>query len=332
MRFGLFGSAQARRGVADAAAGYRDFVEMNVEAEALGYHSTFLVEHHFTGIGQVSAPLALLGWVAARTTRLRLGTAVMVLPWHNPVLLAEQAATLDLMSGGRLEFGVGRGYRASEFSGFALPVEEAEARFDEALALIRRAWTSDTRFSHAGRYWRFEDIIVEPPPQQKPHPPIWIAAGSDASIRQVASRGANLLMDQFASFEQSVARLALFRAAVEAQGRRFAPASVAIARNCRIAYDAGEKEAALRDAAAQHRRTLALSQDPARPGSSHILSYAEPGAAEASALFGTPDTVAAEIAKLRAAGFATVLLNGGAAARENLRRFARDVMPGFVDS
>src|SRR6516225_286593 len=103
MRFGLFGSATARHGGpdVDSGQGYRQFVEYNVEAEVLGYYSTFLVEHHFTGFGQVSASLALLTWVAARTRTLRLGTAVLVLPWHNPVLLAEQAATIDLLSGGR---------------------------------------------------------------------------------------------------------------------------------------------------------------------------------------------------------------------------------------
>src|SRR3989441_130405 len=97
MRFGLFGSASARRGGAefDSSEGFRDFIDYNVEAEALGFHSTFVVEHHFTGYGQVSATLNLLTWVGARTRRLRLGTAVMVLPWHNPVLLAEQAAALD---------------------------------------------------------------------------------------------------------------------------------------------------------------------------------------------------------------------------------------------
>ena len=105
--------------------------------------SSFVVEHHFTGFGQVSASLNLLTWVAARTSTLRLGTAVMVLPWHNPVLLAEQAATIDLLSGGRLEFGVGKGYRHNEFASFCIPIEEAEERFEESLALIVKSWTCE---------------------------------------------------------------------------------------------------------------------------------------------------------------------------------------------
>src|SRR5919201_2164817 len=165
MRFGLFGSAQARRGGpdVDSGVGFREFVETNVEAEALGYRSTFLVEHHFTGFGQVSATLNLLTWVGARTTTLRLGTAVMVLAWHNPVLLAEQAATLDLLSGGRLDFGIGKGYRYNEFAGFCIPMEQAESRFEEALGVIVKAWTADQPFSHRGKYWQFDDVVVEPP-------------------------------------------------------------------------------------------------------------------------------------------------------------------------
>src|ERR1700723_2742682 len=155
MRFGLFGSAAARRGTGefDSSEGFRDFIDYNIEAEALGFHGTFVVEHHFTGFGQVSASLNLLTWLGARTSRLRLGTAVIVLPWHNPVLLAEQAATLDLLSGGRFGFGVGKGYRHNEFAGFAMPPDEAQARFEEALAVLTRALASDTPFSHAGRYW-----------------------------------------------------------------------------------------------------------------------------------------------------------------------------------
>ena len=123
MRFGLFGSAQADNNALgpETGQGFRDYIEYCVEAEALGLHSSFLVEHHFTGWNQVSATLMLQACVAMRTTRLRLGTAVMVLPWHNPVLLAEQAATLDLVSGGRLDLGIGKGYRHSEFTASASP-------------------------------------------------------------------------------------------------------------------------------------------------------------------------------------------------------------------
>ena len=126
MRFGLFGGAAApRHDVASGVRNFHDFVDAQVEAEALGFHSSFVTEHHFTGIGQLSAVVTFLAFVAARTTRLRLGTAVLVLPWHNPVLLAEQVATLDLLSGGRLDLGVGKGYRHNEFAGFAMPPAEA---------------------------------------------------------------------------------------------------------------------------------------------------------------------------------------------------------------
>src|SRR5207253_3100202 len=119
MQFGLFGSAAARRptsaeaGEFDSSEGFRDFIDYNVEAESLGFRSTFVVEHHFTGYGQVSATLNLLNWLGARTRHLRLGTAVIVLLWHIPVLLAEQGATLVLLPGGRLDFGIGKGYRSN---------------------------------------------------------------------------------------------------------------------------------------------------------------------------------------------------------------------------
>src|SRR5437762_6151274 len=247
MQFGLFGSAQARRGGPDddSGAGYRDFVERNIEAEALGYVSTFLVEHHFTGFGQVSASLNLLTWLGARTSTLRLGTAVLVLPWHNPVLLAEQAATLDLLSGGRLDFGVGKGYRYNEFAGFCVDMEEADARFDESLAVITIAFTHNAPFSHKGRYWEFDNIIVEPPPAQRPHPPFWLGAGSERSVAEVSRRGYNLLLGQYDLAEDAIHHVAQFKADVEAKGRDFDPMQVGVARAVHIARDKADLGAAL---------------------------------------------------------------------------------------
>src|ERR1700685_3025675 len=195
MKFGLFGSAQANSNdlPPETGQGFRDYLDFNIEAEAPAYHSPFSVAHHFTGWNQVSSTLMLLMALAMRTKTLRLGTAVMVLPWHNPVLLAEQAATLDLISGGRFDFGVGKGYRHSEFKGFQIAPDEAEARFEEAIEVMTRSWTTRERFSHHGRFWHFEDIVVEPPPAQHPHPPLWVAAGSETSIRRAAARGFNMV-------------------------------------------------------------------------------------------------------------------------------------------
>src|SRR6266581_4787262 len=181
MQFGIFGSAQASTQDLgpETGQGFRDYLDHAVEAEALGYRSSFLVEHHFTGWNQVSATLMLLACLAMKTTTLRLGTAVTVLPWHNPVLLAEQAATLDLLSGGRLDFGIGKGYRYNEFAGFCVPIEEADARFEESIDVIVKSWTSSEPFSHRGKYWSFEMIVVEPPTAQKLHPPIWMGAGGE---------------------------------------------------------------------------------------------------------------------------------------------------------
>jgi alkanesulfonate monooxygenase SsuD/methylene tetrahydromethanopterin reductase-like flavin-dependent oxidoreductase (luciferase family) len=334
MRFGLFGSATARHGGpdADSGLGYKQFIDYNIEAEALGYHSTFLVEHHFSGVGQVSASLSLLTWLAAKTRTLRLGTAVLVLPWHNPVLLAEQAATIDLLSGGRLDFGVGKGYRHNEFAGFCIPIEEAEARFVECLDVVTKAWTSKQRFSHHGKFWNFEDIIVEPPTAQKPHPPMWMAAGSPQSIRQVAERGYNLLLDQFAALDTIGERLAIFKAEVEKRGRAFDPLEVGVARAFYVAKDHADKEAALEQRLAAQRHFAALSK--AADGTqskASIMAFSDTReASEEAALYGTPDEIASKLERLRELGVDYVLLNGGGLAHESLRRFARELMPAFA--
>ena len=332
MKFGLFGSAQAnsRDFGPETGQGFRDWLDDNVEAEALGFRSTFLVEHHFTGWHQVSATLMLLTALAMRTTTLRLGTAVIVLPWHNPVLLAEEAATLDLISGGRFDFGVGKGYRHSEFHGFQIAPEEAQARFDECVALMTRAWTTRERFSHQGRFWRFADIVVEPPPAQRPHPPLWVAAGSEASIRRAAARGFNLILDQYASAQSLGERIAIYKSERAAHGLAFDPMRVAVARQLYVAKDEADKQAALVRQAAYTQRTVDVSRAPDQARGSHVLAYADKaGGTEENALFGAPDEICAMLEALRAAGVGYVLLTiaGG---REQMRRFARDIMPAFA--
>jgi alkanesulfonate monooxygenase SsuD/methylene tetrahydromethanopterin reductase-like flavin-dependent oxidoreductase (luciferase family) len=335
MKFGLFGSAQANSGTLgpETGQGFRDWLDDNVEAEALGYRSTFLVEHHFTGWYQVSATLMLLTALAMRTSTLRLGTAVIVLPWHNPVLLAEQAATLDLISGGRFDFGIGKGYRHSEFHGFQIAPEEAEPRFQEAIALMTRAWTTRERFSHRGRFWNFADIVVEPPSAQQPHPPLWVAAGSEASIRRAAARGFNLILDQYASAQTLGERIGIYKAERAAHGLAFDPMQVAVARQLYVAKDADDTRAALARQAAYTQRTVDVSRGPdAQRRGSHVLAYADKaGGTEENALYGTPDEICAMLEALRAAGVASVLLTilGG---REQMRRFARDIMPAFASS
>jgi alkanesulfonate monooxygenase SsuD/methylene tetrahydromethanopterin reductase-like flavin-dependent oxidoreductase (luciferase family) len=335
MRFGLFCSpkADAPGFGPETGQGFRDYLDFNVEAEALGFHSSFSVEHHFSGWNQASATLMLLTALAARTTTLRLGTAVTVLPWHNPVLLAEQAATLDLLSNGRFDFGIGKGYRHSEFKGFQIAPDEAEARFEEALAVMTRAFTSRARFSHHGRFFHFDDIVVEPPPAQNPHPPFWVAAGNPHTIARAASRGFNLILDQYASPQTLAERIGVYKSAREAQGLAFNPMQVTVARQLYVAKNEADKQDALKRQAEYTQRTIASSRRPeAQPGKagSHVLAYADKqGATEENALYGTPDEIAAMLEALQNAGVDYILLTiaGG---REQLRRFAREIMPAFT--
>jgi alkanesulfonate monooxygenase SsuD/methylene tetrahydromethanopterin reductase-like flavin-dependent oxidoreductase (luciferase family) len=332
MRFGLFCSpkADAPGFGPETGQGFRDYLDFNIEAEALGLHSSFSVEHHFSGWNQASATLMLLMALAMRTKTLRVGTAVMVLPWHNPVLVAEQAATLDALSGGRFDFGIGKGYRHSEFKGFQIAPEEAEARFEEALEFITRAFTTLDRFSHQGRFWHFEDVVVEPPPAQQPHPPFWVAAGNPHSIARAGERGFNLILDQYASPATLRERIAIYKAAREKAGRGFDPMQVTVARQLYIAKDAADKQEALARQAQYTKRTIDVARDPKAKGGSHVLAYADKaGATEENALYGTPDEIASMLEALQGAGVEYILLtiSGGAA---QLRRFARDIMPAFA--
>lgn len=327
MRFGLLCSAQATGDAKSAVPGQglRNWLEFNEQAERLGFYSSFLVEHHFTGFDQVSATLTMVACLAMRTTTLRLGSGVLALAWHNPVLLAEQAATVDLVSGGRLDLGIGRGYRHAEFAGFGIAPQESQGRFDEAVEVMTRSWTSAGRFSHAGTYWRFEDIVVEPKPFQSPHPPLWMAAGSDVSVTRAAAAGHNLILDQYAAPTQIADRIATYRTRLA--GRPFDPMNVAVARHVHIADTEAEAMAARRRLAAETERILGAARDPGSPErGSHVLGYQRPGAADAHALYGTPDQIADRLAELREGGvtYVLVILETDVA---QLHRFRTDVIP-----
>ena len=331
MRFGLFGAAQAQRGGpdVDSAAGFNDYIEYVIEAEALGYQSSFIVEHHFTGFGQVSASMSLLSYLAARTERIRLGTAVVVLPWHNPILVAEQAATLDLLSNGRLDFGVGKGYRSYEFSGFCIAPEEATERFDEAMEVIRKAWTTQGRFSFHGKRWRFDNVVVEPSPIQQPHPPFWLGAGSAESIRRAAREGYNLLLDQIAPTDLIIERVATFRQECERVGRSYDPMMVGVTRGLQIVRNEEERKRAI----VTRRQVLKNIGDLARgPGAERYAQIKEDEELfelDDAPLLGTPEEIIARLKRLEAGGVENVLFAAPGASVAGLRTFAEEIMPAF---
>ena len=320
MKFGLFGGARTKRSVGiEDSQGYQGFIDYVLEAERLGFHQLFMVEHHFTGQGQVSASMTLLAYLAAKTSRIRLGTGVVVLPWHNPVLVAEQAATLDLLSGGRLDFGVGKGYRKLEFDGFCVPMDEANERFNEAIDIIRKAWTTEDRFSHHGPRWNYENIVVEPAPIQRPHPPMWLAAGSFDSVRRAAREGFNLLLDQLAQTDQIIARVDAYRDECEKIGRPYHSDMVAVARALQMVHTDDEKQAAFET----RKRVVGVIGDLARDKLADTVEQ------DTAPLLGMPEEVIARLKQLEAGGVTNILLVDPNASVGNLRAFANEVMPAF---
>ena len=177
MKFGLFYQLPCAP-TQEAATRYQETIDQIVYAEALGFHTVWLAELHFNPLFSVMpAPLLLAAAVAQRTTRIRLGTAVLLLPLQHPLRTAEEAAVVDLLSQGRLEVGVGRGMITIHFQGFNVPREESRARFEESLMLIKQAWTHET-CSFDGKFFQVPATSVVPKPIQKPHPPLRIAANS----------------------------------------------------------------------------------------------------------------------------------------------------------
>src|ERR1700675_1877801 len=158
-----------------------------------GYDAVWLAEHHFSSFS-VCPSVHMMGMLAAaRTTRLRIGTGVSLAPFYHPLRLAEEVALLDVLSGGRVNWGAGRGFARVEFENFGVPPEESTSRFRETVEIVLRAWTQE-KLSFAGAHYRFDGVEVLPKPMQQPHPPVWMAASSEGAIDWAAGRGFSILM------------------------------------------------------------------------------------------------------------------------------------------
>ena len=185
MKFGLFSHVPWPEDMAPGQV-VDNITEEFCVGEQLGFDSGWLAEHHFSRYGIGSASLMLLASIAARTSALRLGTAVIVSPLHHPVRLAEDTATLDLLSGGRLDAGFGRGTAGYEFTGYGVDIGESQGRFQESIHIVQGLWTTPD-FSFEGSHFQVEKTNLVPPPVQKPHPPMYIAATRSRETQEFAA-------------------------------------------------------------------------------------------------------------------------------------------------
>jgi alkanesulfonate monooxygenase SsuD/methylene tetrahydromethanopterin reductase-like flavin-dependent oxidoreductase (luciferase family) len=175
-----------------------DILDEAVYAEQVGLHSAWIGEHHFSTLGVLSCPDLVLAQVASRTESIRLAPAVTVLPLHHPIRVAEQWATLDLLSGGRVDFAAGRGYDRREYAPFHVSFEDNQSIFEEGMEIVRRLWASDVPISHRGRHYQFENVAITPHPVQRPIP-AYVASFSRPSIELAGRLGCNLIVAPFAA-------------------------------------------------------------------------------------------------------------------------------------
>ena len=349
MRFGLFQSIQLPDPKAEARY-YAEALEQVQWADQLGFDSVWLTEHHFSRHGIVSATLTVLAYLAGVTKNIRLGSAVTVLPFHNPIQVAEEAATVDLLSKGRLDFGVGRGFQWGEFHKFNIPMEEASRRFEEAMEVITKAWTSDEPFDHRGEFWSFNEMTIHPRPVQLPHPPVWVAASSPASVERVARNDWNLMIGQGEPFNQVSQQIENYRVAVGEAGFDYRPERVVVARPM---YTAISEEQARRDTESPFMWFKRTGQEVGAPPEHRVEllpeefgDYRRRFSRETTfdynaifddvALFGTPDQVTERIEALREFGVENLIFfvnYGGIESRkvlDSLELFANEVMPRFT--
>ena len=353
MRFGgfSFGSWHESESHGEVLA---QMVELAVHADRLGLDSFWLGEHHFSRHGILADTMVMAAHIAARTERIRIGTAVIVLPLHNPVRVAEQVAIVDHLSGGRLDVGVGIGYQQREFAGLGVDIDEARARFIESLDVMVRAWTEEP-LVYDGEHVRIaeEDAIgVYPKPLQQPHPPIYQAVSTTpASIDLAASRGLPVIVggptDVLGRAPQVIAH---WRERMRAHGRDPEGYDLPCLQNVFVAEsdEAARAELERVDASWSLRVLREVGSPIGRDGKApegyehwvqrwqqSQLASGEAARTDVPQLFGSPDTVANQVQALRDQGvehvFGRFTIPGVPFERvqRSLELFATEVVPRF---
>jgi alkanesulfonate monooxygenase SsuD/methylene tetrahydromethanopterin reductase-like flavin-dependent oxidoreductase (luciferase family) len=341
MEFGTFLLLQSPSG--QSAQNVFDFgTRIAQEADRLGFDSVWCAEHHFSTYGYLSRPLMFATHLAARTERIRVGSAVVVLPLHHPLVVAEEIATADLLSKGRLDIGLGRGYQTYEFERLGISLTDSRARFDEGLDVLLKAFEGKA-FAYEGKHFHFGETTVFPTPVQRPHPPIWIVGQSQESILATARRGFNIVSG---GFGVSVDKLRGFRAGYDAMDLDPAVRSrikVSTQRPVYVTNDASELRDAVEHARWNMRVTLSLRQGLERVEKGRAIAIPFDKEPDFDALIedyfimGTPKECIAKIQRLHGA-MRNDHFNAnfwfGDLDREkvirSMRLFAEEVMPAFA--
>jgi alkanesulfonate monooxygenase SsuD/methylene tetrahydromethanopterin reductase-like flavin-dependent oxidoreductase (luciferase family) len=323
-----------------------EIVDQALYAEQLGMHSAWIGEHHFNSLGVLSCPDLVLSYIAARTSRIRLAPAVTVLPLHHPIRVAEQWATLDLISGGRVDFAAGRGYDRREYAPFAVSFEDNQAIFEEGLAIVRELWAAEGRISHRGTHYHFDDVRITPKPVQRPIP-TYVGSFSKLSIELAARLGCNLIVAPFAaamSFGGLRQVVDLYQETCVKHGRN--PGRVM----CSYFTHFADNDAQEQGARARQIRYYRECVIPAFPGDPHTappsyryfidmvdrLKKVRPeDLTENAVLLGTPQRMTETLKRAEAAGISEVILyvNVGlkphAQVKDEMARFMTEVAPAF---
>ncbi|HEY1281103.1 MAG TPA: LLM class flavin-dependent oxidoreductase [Acidimicrobiales bacterium] len=276
-------------------------------AEAIGFESAWVQEQVLGSIPHVS-PIELMSYAAACSDRLRLGCAVFVTPLYSPVHLAKNLSSLDQLSRGRLEIGVGTGGKFRMFSAFGVDPDTFVARFVEGLRLMKALWT-EPEVNFDGRFWQLRGATMEPKPFQKPYPPIWFGANHPDAVRRAVAHGDGFFGAGSQTTAQFADQVGVLRAALEAAGRD--PGTFPLAKRVYIAVDD--------DAARAHDRVGAALQE--------LYSFFHLPDLTPVAVFGPPDACVEGLRQVAAAGAGRILLNPLFDEAEQMERLAADVMP-----